>query len=227
MNTLVSLTQQDFSVRLGTRGPILCTNVDGLFFVLFYTHTCGFCQTLFPVFNQLSQTIRGCRFGAVNVGQNIDIPRMSLQTIAPIRYVPFIIVYWNGKPYMQYDGERSYPALRNFAIQVGQTVAKRRFKKFVGNIAQQPHNIGKPIPAYTVGKPLCGEDGVCYLTELDAYTPGNGHNQTNNRHMRYKPETAAYSGNAPRQQRAGANYQHAGALPPNPDPSGMMGNRYQ
>lgn len=199
MNTLISLTQQDFEVRLGTRGPILCTNVDGLFFALFYDHECGFCQTLFPVFNQLAQTIRGPRFGAVNVRQNMGIAHMSLQTIAPVRYVPFIIVYWNGKPYMQYDGERSYPALRDFALQVGRTVEQRRFKKFVGTIQQQPHNIGKPIPAYTTGKPLCGENGVCYLNELDAYDPNSG--RTGTRHVKYKSETVAYNGSAQQQYR--------------------------
>ena len=216
MNSLVSLTQQDFGIRLGTRGQILCTNVDGLFFVLFYDHQCQFCQHIFPVFNQLSQTIRGCRFGAVNVRQNMNIPKMSLQTIAPIRYVPFIIVYWNGKPYMQYDGERSYEALKNFAIQVGQTVAQRRFKHFVAGVAQQPHNVGKPIPAYTVGKPLCGEgDDVCYLEFNEAYS--NGQPRATHDAGHHKSWTSAYGARSEASFRAGApEYRHAGAVPPQP-----------
>jgi len=219
MNSLVSLTQQDFGIRLGTRGPILCTNVDGLFFVLFYDHQCQFCQHLFPVFNQLSETIRGCRFGAVNVraAGNREIPRMSLQTIAPIRYVPFIIVYWNGKPYMQYDGERSYPALKEFAIKVGMTVAQRRFKKFVGNVAQQPHNAGKPIPAYTVGKPICGDgDDVCYLEFTDAYS-GQATQQHRDSNRHHKNSHQAYGAPQNGTFRQGQpTFRHAGAVPPEP-----------
>jgi hypothetical protein len=112
-------------------------------------------------------------------------------------------------------------------MQVGQTVAQRQFKKFVGSVAQQPHNVGKPIPAYTVGKPICGDgDDVCYLDFGGAYSGDKDHNRSRDQ-FHHKKSSTAYSGPGAGGISSGTPYRHAGAVPPEPagrDPSGMGTN---
>ena len=40
----------------------------------------------------------------INVMRNKQVVNNSRNTITPITYVPYILLYWNGKPYMKYNG---------------------------------------------------------------------------------------------------------------------------
>ena len=55
-----------------------------------------------PIFNL--RTLTGCQFGMINVNKNKNIIRLSKQTISQITFVPYIILFINGKPFMRYDG---------------------------------------------------------------------------------------------------------------------------
>jgi len=91
---------------------------------------------------------------------------MSKKTIAPIEYVPYVVLYVNGIPFMRYDGPQDDREIRNFVTDVANQLQTK--EKFSSEKVKQND---KGIPAYTIGKPLIGcADNVCYLEFDEAYT---------------------------------------------------------
>jgi hypothetical protein len=91
---------------------------------------------------------------------------MSKNTIAPVTYVPYIVLYINGRPFMVYKGPSESEEIRRFVIEVANNVQKKQ--QFSKEKVKQDDNGG--IPAYTIGRPVCGDDKVCYLNFGTAYT---------------------------------------------------------
>ena len=169
MSGLLFLTADDFQLTRGLKGNIMSTNIPGFSLILFYSTQCQHCQSLIPIFKSLPGTIGGCQFGMINVSHNKQCIMMSRDSIAPIEVVPYIILYINGKPYMRYQGPHNTQEISRFIVEISQKIqSKQNFIKEDKNI-KQPKG-GKGIPAYTIGKPICGTDDVCYLEFDDAYT---------------------------------------------------------
>lgn len=166
MSGLLFLQSGDFKVQTGTKGDIMCNAIRGISLILFYSTKCSYCQNLIPIFKRLPGSVGGCQFGMINITNERDIIRMSAQTVAPIQYVPLIILFVNGKPFIRYDGPHEENDLRNFLMDVTRKLqAKDKFSK------DKKSNSGeKEIPLYAVGVPLCGDD-ECYLEFEEAY-PG-------------------------------------------------------
>ena len=165
MSGLLFLSSDDFVLSKGTKGTILCTSIPGFSLILFYSTQCPHCQHLIPIFKKLPGTIGGCQFGMVNVSTNKNCIRMSKDTIAPITYVPYVVLYVNGRPFMRYGGPAELPEIKRFVIDVAQKIeTKQKFSS--EQVKEDPRG---RIPQYTVGHPLCGEDDVCYLEFKEAY----------------------------------------------------------
>lgn len=171
MSALLFLTSDDFSIQKGTKGPIMCHSIPDFSLILFYSTRCEHCNTLVPIFKQLPRYIDGCQFGMVNVGTNKKCVMMSRETIAPITVVPYIILYYNSRPHMRYQGPYDIREIAKFVVEV--TKAVRGKQQFMSQTAviQKKNN---SIPEYTIGHPLCGDDGVCYLDFNDAYGEEGG-----------------------------------------------------
>lgn len=91
---------------------------------------------------------------------------MSKGTIAPITYVPYIVLYVNGVPFMSYKGPHDLTEIKRFVFEVGQSVQSKT--QFVNPNVKK--GIRESIPEYTIGRPLYGEDDkVCYLEFGTAY----------------------------------------------------------
>lgn len=102
----------------------------------------------------------------INVSNNRATVEMSKQSVTPIKYVPYIVLYFNMKPFMVYKGPYVADEIRRFIIEVANNIQKKQqFSK--AQIKQDDQEGG--IPAYTVGRPVCGDDKVCYLEFLSAY----------------------------------------------------------
>lgn len=167
MSGLLFLSSEDFHVARGTKGNILCTGIAGFSLILFYSTQCEHCRTLIPIFKQMPGTIGGCQFGMINVSNNKKCVRMSRETIAPITYVPYVVLYVNGKPFMRYQGPHDPNEIRRFVIEVSQKIQTKQ--KFASENVKEDAR-GGGIPAYTIGHPLYGpDDKVCYLDFDDAY----------------------------------------------------------
>jgi len=163
---LLFLTSEDFVVTKGTKGTIMCNTIPGFSLILFYSTQCEHCQKLIPIFKKLPGTIGGCQFGMINVSTNKKAVMMSKNTIAPITYVPYIVLYIQGKPFMRYNGPHDSGEIRRFVIEVANKVQnKQEFSK--DTVKKE----GSSIPAYTIGHPLVGPPGdkVCYLENSTAY----------------------------------------------------------
>lgn len=172
MSGLLFLSSDDFNVSRGTKGNILCHTIPGFSLILFYSTQCEHCQTLIPIFKKLPGSIGGCQFGMINVSTNKTCVRMSKSTIAPINYVPYIVLYVDGKPFMSYKGPHDSGEIKRFIFEVAQKVQGKQ--KLSGEkIREDPK--GNGIPQYTIGHPLYGpDDKVCYLEFDTAYDKEGG-----------------------------------------------------
>ena len=164
MSGLLFLTTQDFHITDGTRGKLLAHNIPGFSLILFYSTQCQYCQKIIPLFKRLPGYIKGCQFGMLNVSKNKPILHMSANTIARIEYVPYIILYTNGKPFMRYEGGHTVQSIKNFIVEVNKRL---HHKQQFSNKEQVTEK--KDIPAYTLGKPLYGDQERCYLEFNKAY----------------------------------------------------------
>ena len=160
--SLLFLTLDNFNIIKGETGSLLCNNINGFLLVLFYSTQCSYCQNVIPLFKQLPKQIKGCKFGMLNVSKNNQLVVMSKETIAPLEYVPYIILYTDGKPFMCYEGNISLQDLKTFILDIQQKLKHK--EKFTPNVKKVT-----TIPSYTLGKPLCGENKRCYLEFDNAY----------------------------------------------------------
>jgi len=172
MSGLLFLCNDDFQLAKGSKGNILCSSIPGYSLILFYSPQCKYCQTILPVFRSLPGSIGGCQFGMVNVSINKQCIRMSKDTIAPITYVPYIVLYINGRPFMKYQGPPTADEMKRFILEVAQKMeSKQKFStEQQSQIQENQREVN--IPAYTIGHPLfgCDEEGNCtYLPFNEAY----------------------------------------------------------
>lgn len=166
MSALLFLTDKDFHISQGSKGNIMCHRVSGYSLLLFYSNQCEHCKNLVPIFRRLPGTIGGCQFGMVNVGTYKNCVYMSQNTIAPIKFVPYIVLYVKGKPYMRYNGPYDINEIRRFVLEITQKLSKNEI--FTSANVKETDG-GKSIPSYTIGHPLYGNPPVCYLDFNKAY----------------------------------------------------------
>ena len=216
MSGILFLGSDDFCVRAGEKGNMMCmSGWKGLTLVMFYSKECQFCHKLINKFKQLPTIVNGCKFAMCCVNRHYDIVEKSKNTIAPIEYVPDVILYVDGIPYIRYDGAHEVEDIKSFIFTVYEKLQKTCFS---GNQQQQQqqqqqqlsshdnvrrqqqHSMqqqqqypseqqqqqqqqqysiqqtpGSSIPAYTIGKPLCGQkrQDRCYLEFNIAYPNRN------------------------------------------------------
>ena len=176
MSGLLFLTSDDFNTQKGTKGNIVCNNIRGFSLILFYSTSCPHCQQFIPLFKTLPGNLPGCQFGLININKNKRVIRESKQSVSPIEYVPYIILFINGKPFMRYDGPPDQHEIINFIQEISKREEdKQQFSRKVPNKKEAiPDKIvvksQKNIPQYSVGVPLYGCDGdVCYFEFQTAY----------------------------------------------------------
>ena len=164
MSSLLFLSSEDFRVENGVKGNILCNNLNGISIVLFYSTSCVHCHSLIPIFKNLPTIISGCKFGMINVSMNKQCIIESKKTIVPIEVVPYILLYVNGKPYMRYVGPHASNDITKFIVDVTKKINLNTNSNFSEEKKENK------LPAYSIGKPLCGSnDKVCYINFDSAY----------------------------------------------------------
>jgi thiol-disulfide isomerase/thioredoxin len=176
MSGLLFLTAEDFHVAAEAKGRVMCNAIPGFSLILFYSTQCDHCQSLIPIFKKLPGTVvSGCQFGILNVSTNRKCVAMSKGTLSEIQYVPYIVMYIDGRPIMKYAGPHDLNEISRFVVEVSKRV--RTKQTFASNTSQgmkmSAHPV-KDVPAYCYGKPLFGppEDKICYLTNTTAYNSG-------------------------------------------------------
>jgi len=163
MSSLLFLSNDDFFLKNSENGVMLAHGIRGFSLVLFYATNCIHCPRVLPTFKRLPELVNGCQFAMVNVSSNHGLVQKARQSITPITYVPLIILYVNGMPYIRYDGPSDEQEIRKFILEMSNHIQETGFASAPG--AKK----GKTIPAYTIGNPLVGEDNRCYLEYEEAY----------------------------------------------------------
>lgn len=162
MNGIHFLGDDDFIIRQGDKGLILSLIYDakGIALVLFYSTECPYCESLIKIFKQLPTHVNGCQFAMINVNRNMSLVEKSKNTIAPISYVPDLILYVNGSPYVRYDGPHHIDHIKDFIIEINLKIKKMAFmdidnKKSYQETSPQKYEQGRVEeydPRYTMGQ---------------------------------------------------------------------------
>lgn len=169
MSGLLFLTANDFDIKDDNKGnKILEHSVLGFTLVLFYSTNCVHCNKLTPIFKQLPGTLSGCLFGMINVNKNTLVIKKSEHTITPLTYVPYIILYYNGRPYMRYDGPSTMTDIQTFVRNVTDSI-KRQIESEGGQASDTDKHYC--IPEYCIARPTRGglNEDVCYYNFTEAY----------------------------------------------------------
>jgi thiol-disulfide isomerase/thioredoxin len=163
--SLLFLSSDDFSVFRDNQSEknLLCHDISGFSLVLFYSNHCEYCGYLIPIFKTLPNILKGCHFAMINVSQNQQIIQMSNYTITPLEYVPYIILYIDGKPYMRYDGAPDLNDIRSFIIEISNSFQNKFNRQDRHEDNKNVKNVQGSIPSYTIGVPLCGFGERHYL----------------------------------------------------------------
>lgn len=171
--SLLFLETDDFFIKANDgEKDMLCHRTSGYSLILFYSSECKYCPMFKSIFLNLPKSVVGCNFGIVNVDSNKKLIMASQSTTSPIKFVPFIIFYYNGRPIMSYNQDPNEEQIKKFIVDVSNHIQKKQqFSKETFTKKQQS-NVVSPqssIPAYCIGQPICGNNNVCYLTMISAY----------------------------------------------------------
>ena len=157
------LYPNDFVIAKGGRGPILCTQIRGFSFLLFYSDNCAHSRQAFPIFKQLPLAVNNCVFGMHCIDRSREVIDLSRKTIEPITYVPYIALYYDGKPYARYEGPFQIDDMKRFIFDVSKKLNERHNLVVLSKQQSQRQggvyrDTGSGIPTYTIGKPKVGDD---------------------------------------------------------------------
>lgn len=122
---MANLSSQHFQLVNVKGKNELRLRLPGPFVVLFEMSNCSLCTTqAIPAINALSRDMNGSpKFGMIDVGRHRDIASSSLNSSTPVKSVPHIIFYVDGKPYALYKGAIDYNSIQSFVIKIMQNLA--------------------------------------------------------------------------------------------------------
>jgi thiol-disulfide isomerase/thioredoxin len=151
--SLINLVDRNF----GVSGDMLMCNVPNInvLFVLFKTENCEYCKSTLPVFAELSRRELRVAWGVMDLGKYRSVIAMSKDTSFPLKSVPMLILFVNGRPHANYKGDRSVEGISKFLNSIIPTLNVQ--KKFVSSQQQGGVQRGAPSAGATYGP-----------------TPGNG-----------------------------------------------------
>jgi hypothetical protein len=182
MSSVLYLGENDFYVDKGQKGPIICCSQKGISFVMFHANpnVCQFCDLAKPEFMQLPQIISGAKFYLCNLSNASGLVQKSFNTIMPLNKVPLFILFVEGRPFMNYNGEKQLKHFSQFMQDAMKLLQQKQVFSANGvNITSEasektPHGLPYDFDydtvstSYLVGNLTCTEDGVCYLTNKEA-----------------------------------------------------------
>ena len=97
----------------------LVHRIAGITVVFFYSISCPICKGLFNDFKFLPQKVNGVNFAVANVSANqMRLQKMSEASFTPIRYVPYIVFYVNGKFYLEYRGPKNIESIAKASYEI-------------------------------------------------------------------------------------------------------------
>lgn len=101
------LTPTDFNIIKTIKGDLVEFLSKELTVVLFYKNEENrkYSDEFKRVFAEIEETGFECKFGVINIDEHSEAAEMASQTKTPINYVPYVVIYAQGRPYMSYGGK--------------------------------------------------------------------------------------------------------------------------
>lgn len=167
MSGLLFFRSMDFFISKGAQGKVLCHHIPSFSLILFYSTQSEHCSELLSIFKRLPGTIQNCQFGIINISSpdGYNVVKMMRETIHPMKFVPFVILFINGRPAISYNGPRDEKYIRQFVVETANRIQSR---KSILNNGNTPNNKKSKIPDYSLGVPIMTEDETAfYLKEKD------------------------------------------------------------
>jgi len=180
--TILHLNTSHFNIVDGSNGgKVLSCTIPGLVFVFFYVDyvdpskqkKCDNCELLKPEFEHLSKKLEKSyfSFAAVNLNTHSEIAKKSMQTKIKINYVPYLILFVDGTPYLRYDGTSSMQQMEYFLSIAYKEALQKGYKPKApsGTVSSGGKGTEDSTPAYKGGgipyNILCDKNsGLCYFT---------------------------------------------------------------
>ena len=115
------LNDSNFSVD--TSG-ILHVSIPGFSLVLFYSTQCPHCKDMMEAVKRMPTIINGCSFGVINLDQNKGVIQKCAKSQLKLKYVPYLVFFASGVPYMVYNGPTDENEIKRFIVQVSDAYVK-------------------------------------------------------------------------------------------------------
>lgn len=162
-NSIYMINGNSFQVvkRPDTNKPTLAIKQrHGTTLILFYSTTCQYCHEMMNKFEELSTIISNCVFATCNIGDNMEVAEQSQYTDTPITYVPLLVLYINGLPYVRFNGDEDVPTLRDIITKTTNELT-HQISSASASPAQQQERANRPYD----GNPLRGKKmkNKCYI----------------------------------------------------------------
>lgn len=110
MSSVVELNQNHFYVN----GQNLCVNVPGVILIFFKSQGCQHCKQLEPIFLQFARSNSRISYGIIDLTYNKNVVNISRNTKTPIQTVPQLYLYFEGRPYARFKGNKNIQSLESF-----------------------------------------------------------------------------------------------------------------
>jgi hypothetical protein len=115
------LNDSNFSVD---SGGTLHVSISGFSLILFYSTQCPHCKEMMEAVKRMPNIINGCSFGVINLDQNKGVIQKCAKSQLQLKYVPFLVFFASGVPYMVYNGPTVESEIKRFIVQVSDAYVK-------------------------------------------------------------------------------------------------------
>lgn len=115
---MLFLNSQHFTTK--TDGTV-SINIQGFSIILFYSRSCPHCNTMEGFFEKIDRHVNGITTGKVLLDENKDIIPVLAKSNIELTYVPFVVFFAHGSPYMIYSGPNDLKSLTDFIVEVANT----------------------------------------------------------------------------------------------------------
>jgi thiol-disulfide isomerase/thioredoxin len=171
---LIELNADAFRKLKGSKGYVLgIPNAENLTLLMFYSTQCEYCDQAMPELARLSRHLREnnlpIQVAVCDVGKNRAVIKEAADTVDPIKYVPYTVIYLKDKPYVRYNGNKVAEEMFKYLIEVMRRIDTRQ--QFVRADSRQEDEEKDEEPTQPgIGVPynMVTEQSVCYLTNEEA-----------------------------------------------------------
>lgn len=104
---MIELTPQNFNIIKTSKGDLVEYLDKELTVILFYKNdeNIKYSNEFKRIFSEIEETDFECKFACIDVDEYPEQLEIASKTKTPINYVPYVVVYAQGRPYMSYSGK--------------------------------------------------------------------------------------------------------------------------